>query len=135
MHSLRERRSGVGANSRQQRYILETLVEGLPPVVSDAKERILVSSREQESISKVAEDMRNREIAEMLQLSENTVKNHLFRIFSGWAFQIEQNLSSTCTGRHRLWQTTNLPRSSSLPVGNKRECYLGSTRWDMLHLA
>ena len=71
----------VWANSRQQRYILETLVEGLPPVVSDAKGRILLSSREQEIVSKVAEGMKNREIAELLQLSEHTVKNHLFRIF------------------------------------------------------
>jgi DNA-binding NarL/FixJ family response regulator len=71
----------VWANSRQCRYILETLVEGLPPFVSDAKGRLLLSSREQEIVSKVAEGMRNREIAELLGLSEHTVKNHLFRIF------------------------------------------------------
>ena len=71
----------VWANSRQCRYILNTLVEGLPPSVTDSKERFLLSSREQEIVSKVAEGMKNREIAELLHLSEHTVKNHLFRIF------------------------------------------------------
>jgi DNA-binding NarL/FixJ family response regulator len=71
----------VWANSRQQRYILKALVEGLPPVLSDAKGQVLLSSREQEIVSKVAEGLKNRKIAELLQLSEHTVKNHLFRIF------------------------------------------------------
>ena len=71
----------VWANSRQCRYILETLVEGPPPLMTDAKGRILLSSREQDIVSKVGEGMKNREIAELLDLSENTVKNHLFRIF------------------------------------------------------
>jgi DNA-binding NarL/FixJ family response regulator len=71
----------VWANSRQCRYILETLVQRLPPFVSDAKGRLLLSSREQEIVSKVAKGMKNREIAELLDLSEHTVKNHLFRIF------------------------------------------------------
>jgi DNA-binding NarL/FixJ family response regulator len=71
----------VWANSQQCRYILETLVEGLPPFVTDAKGQFLLSRREQEIVSKVAEGMRNREIAELLRLSEHTVKNHLFRIF------------------------------------------------------
>jgi DNA-binding NarL/FixJ family response regulator len=71
----------VWANSRQCRYILETLVEGLPPFITDAKGRFLLSGREQEIVLKVAEGMKNREIAELLDLSEHTVKNHLFRIF------------------------------------------------------
>jgi DNA-binding NarL/FixJ family response regulator len=71
----------VWASSRQQRYILEALVQGLPPVVTDWRGEVLRSTREQEIASKVAEGMRNREIAELLRLSESTVKNHLFRIF------------------------------------------------------
>jgi DNA-binding NarL/FixJ family response regulator len=71
----------VWASSRQQRYILEALVHGLLPIVTDSKGQVLLSRREQEIVSKVAEGMRNREIAELLHLSEHTVKNHLFRIF------------------------------------------------------
>jgi len=73
--------SQVWASSRQQRYILEALVHGLLPIVTDSKGQVLLSRREQEIVSKVAEGMRNREIAELLHLSEHTVKNHLFRIF------------------------------------------------------
>jgi DNA-binding NarL/FixJ family response regulator len=71
----------VWASSHQQRYILRALVEGLPPTVTDAKGQVSLTRREQEVVSKVAEGMKNREIAELLQLSECTVKNHLFRIF------------------------------------------------------
>jgi DNA-binding NarL/FixJ family response regulator len=63
------------------RYVLEALSSGMPPFVTDAKGQILLTKREQEIVSKVAEGMKNREIAELLNVSEHTVKNHLFRIF------------------------------------------------------
>lgn len=71
----------VWATSQQLRYILEALVRGMPPFITDTKGQILLSQREHEIVSKVAEGMKNREIAEMLGVSEHTVKNHLFRIF------------------------------------------------------
>jgi DNA-binding NarL/FixJ family response regulator len=71
----------VWANSQQMRYVLEALSSGMPPFVTDAKGQILLTKREQEIVSKVAEGMKNREIAELLNVSEHTVKNHLFRIF------------------------------------------------------
>ena len=74
-------RGQVWANSQQMRYVLEALSNGLPPFITDAKGKILLTKREQEIVSKVAEGMKNREIAELLNVSEHTVKNHLFRIF------------------------------------------------------
>ena len=71
----------VWANSRQCRSILQTLVEGRPPLVTNSKGQHLLSSREQDIVSKVTEAMKNREIAELLDLSEHRVKNHLFRIY------------------------------------------------------
>ena len=71
----------VWANSQQMRYVLEALSSGLPPFITDAKGQILLTKRELEIVSKVAEGMKNREIAELLNVSEHTVKNHLFRIF------------------------------------------------------
>lgn len=71
----------VWANSRQMRLVLEALSNGVPPLVTDVKGHVLLTKREQEIVSKVAEGMKNREIAEMLKVSEHTVKNHLFRIF------------------------------------------------------
>ena len=71
----------VWANSLQMRYVLDALSSGLPPFVIDARGKILLTKREQEIVSKVAEGLKNREIAELLNVSEHTVKNHLFRIF------------------------------------------------------
>ena len=71
----------VWASSRQLRHILEALAQGLPPLVTNSKGKILLSRREHEIVSKVAQGMKNREIAELLKVSEHTVKNHLFRIF------------------------------------------------------
>jgi DNA-binding NarL/FixJ family response regulator len=71
----------VWASSQQLRYVLEALAQGMPPFVTDSKGQILLSPREHEIVSKVAEGMRNREIAKLLHVSEHTIKNHLFRIF------------------------------------------------------
>jgi DNA-binding NarL/FixJ family response regulator len=74
-------RGQVWANSKQMRHVLEALSSGLPRSLRDAEGPILLTNREQEVASKVAEGMKNREIAELLSVSEHTVKNHLFRIF------------------------------------------------------
>ena len=71
----------VWGTSQQMRYVLEALATGVPPFVTDAKGRLLLTKREHEIVSKVAEGMKNREIAALLGVSEHTVKNHLFRIF------------------------------------------------------
>jgi DNA-binding NarL/FixJ family response regulator len=90
----------VWASSRQTRYMLEALAQGLPPLVTDAKGTILLSSREQEIASKVAEGMRNREIAELLRVSEHTVKNHLFRIFERLGISSRAELILYLHSRH-----------------------------------
>lgn len=74
-------RGQVWANSQQLRYLLDALVTGIPGKLTDAQGKVLLSSREEQIVSLVAEGMKNREIAELLNLSEHTVKNHLFRIF------------------------------------------------------
>jgi len=71
----------VWATSKELRYLLAALGEGLPMRVVDAKGRALLSRREQEVVRSVAEGLSNREIAERLGLTEHTVKNYLFRIF------------------------------------------------------
>ncbi len=74
-------RGQVWANSQQLQYLLEALSAAIPSRITDVKGKILLTRREEEIVTLVADGLKNREIAQHLQLSEHTVKNHLFRIF------------------------------------------------------
>jgi DNA-binding NarL/FixJ family response regulator len=71
----------VWANSAELRYLLDALRGSEPMRLLDSSGEALLSKREQEVVSCVAEGMSNREIATRLKLTEHTVKNYLFRIF------------------------------------------------------
>lgn len=71
----------VWANSEQLHYVLETFCAGNRIRFTDARGNALLTQREETIVYLVAEGLRNREIAEQLQLSEHTVRNYLFRIF------------------------------------------------------
>jgi len=74
-------RGQVWANSQQLKYVMEALATGMAVRVTDARGQLLLTRREDEICSLVAEGLKNREIAKLLNLSDHTVKNHLFRIF------------------------------------------------------
>ena len=74
-------RGQVWANSQQLKYVMEALATGMTGRMTDARGQLLLTRREDEICSLVAEGLKNREIAKLLTLSEHTVKNHLFRIF------------------------------------------------------
>ena len=71
----------VWANSCQMRYVLEALSTSISPCLLNARGESLLSLRQQQLVSLVAEGLSNREIAVRMRLSEHTVKNYLFRIF------------------------------------------------------
>jgi DNA-binding NarL/FixJ family response regulator len=62
-------------------YVLQALAQARPLRAVNADKLELLSRREEEVMRLVAEGMGNREIAELLGLSEHTVKNYLFHIF------------------------------------------------------
>src|SRR5579864_1967581 len=71
----------IWANSRELSLAVEALASA-PTVKSvDARGLSLLSKRENQVVHCLAEGLSNREIAHRLQLSQHTVKNHLFRIF------------------------------------------------------
>lgn len=71
----------IWASSEQLDYLIESLSAAKPaPVVSDREGKIL-SAREREVLSLLAEGKSNRSMAATLKLSEHTIKNHLFHIF------------------------------------------------------
>lgn len=73
----------VWGSSREFQFVLEALRKSRPPTPLFANQGVsLLSEREQQVVRSVCEGLNNRDIAHRLQLSEHTVKNHLFRIYS-----------------------------------------------------
>src|SRR5580698_4351721 len=54
---------------------------GAPPAAGRERERSLLSQREREIVALVAQGFKNKEMAEKMFISEQTVKNHLHNIF------------------------------------------------------
>jgi two-component system, NarL family, response regulator LiaR len=75
---------GVKLTGRQERIVVKEVVvpEGKPFEVDENKREDLgITRRELEILELIAEGMSNREIAEKLFVSENTVKTHSSRVF------------------------------------------------------
>jgi DNA-binding NarL/FixJ family response regulator len=74
-------RGQVWANSLELQVLLEAFEATLSLRVVNSKGERLLTNREHQLITLVAEGLTNREISLKLNLSEHTVKNHLFRIY------------------------------------------------------
>jgi DNA-binding NarL/FixJ family response regulator len=68
-------------SSSQLEFMLETLAEAPATHLVDTRGIALLSNREQDVVRWLVEGFTNREIGRQLKISENTVKNYLFRIF------------------------------------------------------
>jgi DNA-binding NarL/FixJ family response regulator len=71
----------IWANSEQMGYAVEALSSAAARRHFNPDELKALSRREQEVAAALSDGLSNREIAERLQLSPHTVKNHIFRIF------------------------------------------------------
>lgn len=93
-------RGQIWASSEQLNYLIESLSGPKPVQIVDAKGDMVLSVREQEVLNLLAEGRSNRAMAEALNLSEHTIKNHLFHIFYklGVSNRAEAIL---CAMRHR----------------------------------
>lgn len=75
----------VWASAKEIRYALDALKHSDPTESASPKHgngRALLTKREESVVHLVAEGLTNRDISRHLQLSENTVRNYLFRIFN-----------------------------------------------------
>jgi DNA-binding NarL/FixJ family response regulator len=90
----------IWASNTDLQRILETLQRTVPLQCLDHRGQLLLSKREQEIVPLVAEGMTNREIANRLNLSEHTVKNHLFRIYEKIGISSRVELILYATTRH-----------------------------------
>jgi DNA-binding CsgD family transcriptional regulator len=79
------------------RYILNNHSQSLPP---DERESRLLSRREEEILTMVAEGKTNEDIADKLFISTHTVKTHLYNIF--------KKIDATNRFQAALWAAKNL---------------------------
>ena len=77
----------------------EAAAAGMPP---EQRERSPLSNREREIVALVAQGYKNKEMAEKMFISEQTVKNHLHNIFDklGVSDRLELALYAIHKGLH-----------------------------------
>ena len=72
----------IWVRAEELHFLVDALVESTPPRILNAKKDVaLLTKQEQGVVRLVAEGLTNRDIARQLSLSENTVRNYMFRIF------------------------------------------------------
>jgi len=71
----------IWADSREMSVAVEALANAPTVRAVNARGLSLLSKRELQVVNCLAEGLSNREIAKRLELSQHTVKNHLFRVF------------------------------------------------------
>src|SRR4051794_7510406 len=72
----------IWASTNELRFLLEAFKSAVPLRPSDANGNRLLTRREEQVVTLVADGMSNREISSQLRLSEHTIKNYMFRIFN-----------------------------------------------------
>jgi DNA-binding NarL/FixJ family response regulator len=71
----------IWATNEDLEYILNALHNHKPLQCKDAKGMPLLTRREEEVVRLVADGLKNREIAERLNVAEHSIRNYLYRIF------------------------------------------------------
>jgi two-component system, NarL family, nitrate/nitrite response regulator NarL len=91
------RRGQVWINSNQMLDLIDYLVKTAPASAPGVANSNALTKREEGVVRLVAEGMTNRAISRQLNLSENTVRNYLFRIFNklGTSSRLELALYET----------------------------------------
>jgi DNA-binding NarL/FixJ family response regulator len=73
----------VWASNKEVQYALEALSQNdMVTATKFNKNRTLLTKREEGVVRLISEGLTNRDISQQLKLSENTVRNYLFRIFN-----------------------------------------------------
>ena len=71
----------IWVRATELHFLVDAVIASSPPRILNAKGVALLTKQEQGVVRLVAEGLTNRNIARQLNLSENTVRNYVFRIF------------------------------------------------------
>ncbi|GAC1434862.1 MAG: response regulator transcription factor [Terriglobales bacterium] len=93
----------IWANSEQLHYLLQVITQVPSLRTVNANGLNLLTPREEQVVSLVADGLSNRAVADELSLSEHTVKKYMFRIFDklGVFSRVELVLYAVTHGGHR----------------------------------
>ena len=80
VHAVNE--GQVWAKSDELSHVLHAFAQAVPLRVVSATGENLLTEREQEITFFVTDGLTNRQIANQLSLSENTIRNYIFRVFN-----------------------------------------------------
>ena len=94
----------IWAKSSELAYVIEAFTKLAPLRVINASGERLLTKREEHVVRLLGEGLQNREIAQELNLSEHTIKNHLFHIYDklGVSSRVELILYAVSSTRRML---------------------------------
>jgi two-component system, NarL family, nitrate/nitrite response regulator NarL len=110
------RRGQVWINSNQMLDLIDYLVKAAPASVASVANSNVLTKREEGVVRLVAEGMTNRAISLQLKLSENTVRNYLFRIFNKLGTSSRLELALYETHRRRMHGMYESQQIGAAPV-------------------
>jgi len=106
----------VWINNEQLLYLVDYLVQTSPATGPGARTSNILTKREESVVELVAEGLTNRAVSHRLNLSENTVRNYLFRIFNKLGTSNRLELALYENNRKQLQGMPDQPRPRG-PVG------------------
>jgi len=110
----------VWMSAAQLEFLLSVLANAPIRPIADARGAQLLSRREQEVMRWIVEGLSNREIAKELGISENTVKNYVYRIFDklGVSNRVEAAMYATAQYTSAPAKSPQSTVQSSFPVSD-----------------
>jgi two-component system nitrate/nitrite response regulator NarL len=113
IHAVRD--GQVWANSEHLQYLLQALTRAMPPVARTSDGLKLLTRRELDIVSLVAEGFSNREVSNKLGLSEHTVRNYMFHIFDKLGVSTRVELVLYCLNKLPAGSVPAAARISAAP--------------------
>lgn len=105
----------IWAGNRELQFVFDALQHSMPTRITNAEGVSMLTGQEEKIVFHVCEGLTNREIAEHMGLSEHTVKNHLFRIYSRLGISSRVEVMFSVLTQH----VVHAPHLTEMPVSDE----------------